>query len=31
MGRAGRRRFLERFTDARMIEDTLRIYAELRA
>jgi glycosyltransferase involved in cell wall biosynthesis len=31
MGDAGRRLFLERFTDARMVENTLRVYAELRA
>ena len=31
MGAAGRRRFLERFTDDRMVENTLRVYAELRA
>ena len=30
MGKAGRRLFLERFTDARMVEGTLRVYAELR-
>ena len=29
MGDAGRRRFLERFTADRMVEDTLRVYAEL--
>jgi glycosyltransferase involved in cell wall biosynthesis len=30
MGEAGRRRFLERFTADRMVEETLRVYAELR-
>ena len=30
MGEAGRRRFLERFTADRMVEETLRVYEELR-
>ncbi len=29
MGEAGRRRFLERFTVDRMVDETLRVYAEL--
>jgi len=30
MGEAGRRRFLERFTADRMVDETLRVYEELR-
>jgi glycosyltransferase involved in cell wall biosynthesis len=29
MGEAGRRRFLERFTDERMVDQTLAVYAEV--
>jgi glycosyltransferase involved in cell wall biosynthesis len=28
MGRAGRQRFLERFTEDRMVEETLAVYAD---